>query len=211
MARARAPVPVGGEKDFLHAKTLEVLDDVGVAYNTPAAIDLLEGAGAQVDRETADRQADVGLIEPCLKTVPHSVLLAGRSPEHDRVLGEWPLHTTTDGIQTYVYDDLSGDAARGTSSDLADFVKLGDALAEVDAIWPSPQASDLDPYMLPILWQAIAIRNTSKHIQDEIRQPELVEPILEMYEAAAGGSAARATDLLGDQLHDRAAAARSRR
>lgn len=188
MAKARITYLSPAEKDFLHEKTLEVLADVGIAYNTQQAIDLLEQAGAEVDRETLRAKLTWDLIEPCLKTVPDTVLLAGRRPEDDRVLGEWPLHTTTDGIQTYVYDDLTGERREGTSADLAAFVKLGDALSEVDAIWPSPQASDLDAYSLPVMWQAISIRNTGKHIQDEIREPHLVEPILAMYEAAAGAS-----------------------
>ena len=188
MAKARITYLSAAEKEFIHAQTLDVLANVGIAYNTPQAIDLLAEAGAEVDRETMRAKLSWELIESCLKTVPDTVLLAGRRPEFDRVLGEWPLHTTTDGIQTYVYDDLTGVRREGTSADLAMFVKLGDALSEVDAIWPSPQASDLDPYSLPVTWQAISIRNTSKHIQDEIREPQLVEPILAMYEAAAGAS-----------------------
>ena len=49
MARARATYLSEREKDFLHEKTLEVLEKVGVAYNTPQAIDLLaSAAGAEV-------------------------------------------------------------------------------------------------------------------------------------------------------------------
>jgi trimethylamine--corrinoid protein Co-methyltransferase len=32
------------------------------------------------------------------------------------------------------------------------------------------------------------VRNTSKHVQDEVREPELVDPVLAVYEAAAGAS-----------------------
>jgi trimethylamine--corrinoid protein Co-methyltransferase len=188
VAKATAQYLSQREKDFLHEKTLEVLGEVGIAYNSPAAIDILEQAGAQVDRDALTAKLTWDIIEPCLKTLPKTVLLAGRRPEDDRVLGEWPLHTTTDGIQTYVYDDLTGERREGTAEDLATFVKLGDALSEVDAVWPSPQACDVDPYMLPIRFAEISIRNTSKHIQDEVREPELVGPVLEMYEAAAGGS-----------------------
>ena len=52
MARARATYLSEREKDFLHEKTLEVLEKVGVAYNMPQAIDLLaSAAGAEVDRD----------------------------------------------------------------------------------------------------------------------------------------------------------------
>ena len=186
VARARATYLSEREKDFLHEKTLEVLEKVGVAYNTPQAIDLLASAGAEVDRDALTAKLTWDIIEACLKTAPKKVLLAGRRPEDDRVLGEWPLHTITDGIQTYVYDDLTGRRREGTAADLETFVKLGDALSEVDTIWPSPQASDIDPYMLPVKFAELTIRNTSKHVQDEVREPDLVEPILAMYEAAAG-------------------------
>lgn len=38
------------EGQFVHEQTAFILEEVGVGYNTPAAIDLLEEAGAVVDR-----------------------------------------------------------------------------------------------------------------------------------------------------------------
>jgi len=52
VAKARITYLSAAEKDFIHEKTLDVLANVGIAYNTPQAIDLLEQAGAEVDRET---------------------------------------------------------------------------------------------------------------------------------------------------------------
>ena len=45
MAKARITYLSAAEKDFVHEKTLEVLANVGVAYNTPQAIDLLAAGG----------------------------------------------------------------------------------------------------------------------------------------------------------------------
>ena len=78
MARAGSRISPEAEKDFVHEKTLEVLERVGVAYNTPTAIDLLEEAGARVDREALTARLTWDVIEPALKTVPRTVLLAGR-------------------------------------------------------------------------------------------------------------------------------------
>ena len=39
------------DRETLHEQTLTVLEEVGVAYNTPAAMDVLEGTGAVLDRE----------------------------------------------------------------------------------------------------------------------------------------------------------------
>jgi len=39
------------ERYTLHEQTLRVLEEVGVAYNTPAALDVLEGTEAVLDRD----------------------------------------------------------------------------------------------------------------------------------------------------------------
>jgi trimethylamine--corrinoid protein Co-methyltransferase len=102
------------------------------------------------------------------------------------VLGEWPLVVTSDGMATYLYDDLSGQRRPGTVADLANVTRLCDALDEIDVLWPSPQAGDVAPALQPLAMQAVMLRNSRKHVQDEVREPGLVEPILAMYEAAAG-------------------------
>jgi trimethylamine--corrinoid protein Co-methyltransferase len=42
------------------------------------------------------------------------------------------------------------------------------------------------PATLPLETQAAMVRNSTKHVQDEVREPGMVEPILEIYEAACG-------------------------
>ena len=102
------------------------------------------------------------------------------------MLGGWPLVATSDGMTTYVYDDLTGERRAGTAQDLATLTRLCDALDEIDVVWPSPQTGDVDSWTMPLVMQATMVRNSSKHVQDEVRTPEMVEPILEIYEAAAG-------------------------
>ncbi len=188
MAQARVTYLSESEKAFVHEKTVQVLEQVGVAYNTPLAIDLLAEAGAQVDRERLTARFGWDLVERCLATVPREILLAGRDAVRDRVLGRDRLVTTSDGMCTYVVDDLSGERREGTQADLARFTHLVDALDEIDTHWPSPQTADVEPRMMPLVMQATCLRNTGKHIQDEIREPALVEPILAMYEAASGAT-----------------------
>lgn len=188
MARARITYLSEAEKEFVHEKTLEVLEKVGVAYNTPKAVDLLRGAGARVDREALIARLSWDVIEPALKTVPRTVLLAGREPSRDCILGGGRLVTTSDGMTTYMLDDVTGERRVGTTSDLADVTRLCDALSEIDTLWPSPNPGDAPADVLPLVTQAAMVRNSTKHIQDEVRTPEMVEPIVEIYEAACGAS-----------------------
>ena len=186
MARATITYLSQVEKEFVHEKTLEVLSTVGVAYNTPKALDVLESAGVEVDRGRLTARLTWDVIEPALKTVPRTVLLAGRDPSRDRLLGGEDLVATSDGMTTYVLDDHSGRRREGTQADLGEITRLCDALDEIDVLWPSPQASDVEASLMPLVMQAAMVRNSSKHVQDEVRTPGMVGPILEIYEAAAG-------------------------
>jgi len=186
VARARIQYLAEDEKAFIHEKVLEVLSEVGIAYNTPKAIDILEAAGAKVDREKLTAKLTWDIIEPALKTVPRQVLLAGRDPRADVVLGGERWLASSDGMTTSVLNDLTGERRDGMLKDLEDITRLCDALPEIDFLWPSPQMSDINAWNQPITMQATMIRNSVKHVQDEVRTPEEVEPILEIYEAAAG-------------------------
>jgi trimethylamine:corrinoid methyltransferase-like protein len=64
MARARMTHLCEAERQFIHEQTAHVLEEVGVGYNTPVAIDLLEEAGAQVDRARLRARLPWELVEP---------------------------------------------------------------------------------------------------------------------------------------------------
>jgi trimethylamine--corrinoid protein Co-methyltransferase len=188
VARARIEYLSARECDFIHEKVLELLARVGVAYNSPKALDVLESAGVAVDRERLTARLEWDVIEAALSSVPRRILLAGRLPKHDHVLGDGRLVTTSDGMTTYISDEPGGARRDGTAADLATVTRLCDALEEIDLIWPSPQAGDVDPWLMPLAMQATVVRNSAKHIQDEVRTPDMVEPILEIYEAASGAT-----------------------
>jgi trimethylamine--corrinoid protein Co-methyltransferase len=176
------------ERQFVHEQVAHVLEHVGVGYNTPAAIDLLEEAGAQVDRARLRARLPWELVERCLRTCPRRVRLAGRTPDTDVNLGDGSLAFCTDGTGTYMYDDVTGVRSEGTARSLRDVMRLFDALPEVDYAWPSISARDLDPLTAGLEIEAISLDCFSKHLQDEVREVAHVEPLLEILEAVAGGS-----------------------
>jgi trimethylamine---corrinoid protein Co-methyltransferase len=188
VARARLEYLSTREVEFIHEKTLELLGRVGVAYNSPRAIAVLEAAGVRVDRERLVAWPDWAAIETALATVPRRILLAGRDSAHDRVLGDGRLVTTSDGMTTYMLDEPGGARREGSAADLATVTRLCDALDEIDIVWPSPQAGDVEARLAPLVMQATMVRHTAKHVQDEVRTPQMVGPILEIYEAAAGAA-----------------------
>jgi len=175
------------DRETLHEQTLTVLEEVGVAYNTPAALDVLEGTEAVLDHERLTARLPRSLVARCLETAPRTVLLAARDPAHDVVLGDGSLSVTSDGGATYMLDDESGELREGSAADLRTIMRLFDALPDVDYVWPTISARDLDPLTANLEIAAISFRSCAKHVQTGVRRPEYVAPLLEMI-AAVGGA-----------------------
>jgi trimethylamine--corrinoid protein Co-methyltransferase len=188
VARLRSRYLNDRERAFVHEQTVRVLQQVGVGYNTPAALDLLEEAGAAVDRARLSARLPWDLVERCLATCPRQVRLAGRDPSTDVVVGDGSLTFCTDGTATYMYDDVTGERTEGTAEDLRRVMRLFDALPEVDYAWPSVSARDLDPLTAGLEIEAISLACLTKHVQDEVREVAHVAPLIEIFEAVAGGS-----------------------
>lgn len=190
MARLRTDLLSTEERALLHEQTLTVLEEVGTAVKVAEALDLLEAGGATVDRESGVARLPRALVERCLATAPRTVLLAGRDPANDVVVGDGRVTFTSDGTATYIVDDDTGERREGSADDQRMLNRLFDALPNVDYIWPTISARDLDPVAVDLEIQAIAFRSCAKHVQDEIRTPDLVPAMLDMMAAVGGGTPA---------------------
>ncbi len=188
MARPRLIYLDDADRAFIHEQTVRVLEQAGVAYNSPQAIDLLEEAGAPVDRARLSARLPWELVERCLAACPHQVMLAGRDPARDVVVGDGSLTFCTDGTGTYMYDDVTGVRTEGTAGDLRQVMRLFDALPEVDYCWPSISARDLHPATAGLEIEAISFASLTKHVQDEVREVAQAAPLLDIFQAVAGTS-----------------------
>ena len=178
------------ERAFVHEKTLWVLENVGVSIPSTRALDLLAGGGAAVDRERCLARLPRQLVEHCLSTAPGTVLLAARDPSHDVHLGGGSrLACCADGEGTLIADDASGVVREATVDDMRNVCRLYDALPEIDFLWTSLAAPSLDPVVAPLVVDALALRESSKHLQSvSPKAPRMVPTLVAILEGVAGGS-----------------------
>jgi trimethylamine--corrinoid protein Co-methyltransferase len=171
----------------LHTRALDILRTVGIRYESPRALRLLEEAGQQVDHGAGIARLDPDLVERCIKSTPRVITLAGRQPERDMVLDGRRLRITTNGQGTFTQDLRTGERHPGTVKDLRDSTKLGHYMDIVDYIWPMVVPADVPgpSRVLHEMYHSFAM--TSKHIQHEIQLPEHVPFALEMLDVLAGG------------------------
>ena len=176
------------DKQFVHEQTVRLLEEVGVAYNTPTLTEILREAGAVVDAENLTTKLPWELVERCLKSVPRDVFLAGRDPACDRRVGQDGMLYTSDGAATYMLDDLTGERHEGNEADLVAMMTLYDAVPEIDFTWATITPGDVDSRVGNLEMARIAFENSRKHLQDEVRTPDQAPVMIDLLEAIAGAS-----------------------
>ncbi len=172
----------------IHTATLDVIENTGVRFPSPKALDIWQAHGASVDRETMIVKAPAQLIEQALKNAPPVYSLAARLPEQDLPLDGNHVYVGTDGCGVEVLDLHSGERRRSCLQDVADIARVADCLEEVAFHWVAVSAQDRPAetrgiHELRAIWE-----NSSKHVQTEsiVTEREALAAI-EMAAALAGG------------------------
>ena len=196
MANARLLFLSEQEEDLIHSQSLKLLDEMGVLVRSKSVLQLLEGKGAIVDYDAMTAKITANMIDSALDTAPKEITLCGRDPRNDLRLPatDYP-YSVNNGLSVFVVDKDTGEYRDCDSDDLADFMKLTDALDGVDFVWPALAAKDKPPHTQTLheLW--ITMQNTSKHVQgDAIHGAHNARAQIEMASLIVGGE---------DKLKDR--------
>ena len=72
--------------DAIHEATLDLMHDYGVQMHGKEALEILEGAGCEVDYEIDRVRFPKGLVNDAIESTPAEITLCGRDPKNDTVL-----------------------------------------------------------------------------------------------------------------------------
>ena len=119
----------------IHGASLRILDEVGMLIEHAPLQDILEGAGARVDRSTDRVYFPPDLVEAARARIPKRLTYHGRTPEFDRVtsLDSDIFARNPGGCPDYV-DPRTGAYRRARLADWRDFCTLVDALPNIGAL-----------------------------------------------------------------------------
>jgi len=147
----------------IHLATIEVLEKTGLFIETDEALDIFDGAGAEVDRQKKIVRLPPYLVEDAIRSAPSKILLAGRDPDRDKVLEAGRVHFTnfSEGIE--VVDPYSGQRRPPVKSDLADAAKLVDYLDGIDVCEKAVGSSDVPQEVISLHNAEAMLTNTTKH------------------------------------------------
>ncbi|SDL09997.1 trimethylamine:corrinoid methyltransferase [Halarsenatibacter silvermanii] len=179
----------------IHNATLETLTEMGMHITNDEALDIFADAGADVDRDSGRVKIPPYMIDDALRSAPPEVLLAGRDPENDVVVGDSRVNFTTFGAGVHIIDHETGEFRDTTKQDVADTALLADYLDQVDVYSHAVTGGDCPSDNVDLHEAEAFLNNTSKHCMHiDLTCGENAKKYFEMGAAIVGGM---------DELRDR--------
>lgn len=148
----------------IHEAALAVLERTGIEVMPSECREIFRAAGARVIDAENRVYIPRSMVEDALAKAPNQVLLAGRDPKHDMLLGGTRVFMGTGGAAVKVLDLESGFARESTLKDVAEIGRLVDALDNIHFYLRACVARDIPGDLLDINTFYAALTHTSKHV-----------------------------------------------
>jgi len=174
--------------DKIHAATLDVLQSTGVRVDSREALKILSKEGCWVNMKTGVVRFPEHIVKQALDTCPSQILLAGRKPERDFMMGGREVGFTTFGTGVQVEDLETGEIRDSTKSDVARIALLTDALEHMDVLSSPVEARDKPVSSHDLHMFEAVLMNCTKHYACEAENGERMETMIEMAKVVAGGA-----------------------
>lgn len=172
--------------DRLKQATLDILEDVGVRFQSDKALAILREHGARVDPETQVARLSSDLVLAAMAEAPRRFALGARDAACDIAVGDGRTYCTTDGCGVEIIDFETRRRRASTKADLADVTRIQDYLPSIAFWWPTLSAGDCGEtaqlHELDAGWN-----NTVKHLQGMVNGEREARYAVEMATVVAGG------------------------
>jgi trimethylamine:corrinoid methyltransferase-like protein len=173
--------------DRLKQATLDILETVGVRFQSAKALGILEEAGAHVDRASGIAKLPPDVVLTAMARAPRRFALGARDADCDIAVGDGRTYCTTDGCGVEIIDFRTRERRQSTKADLADVTRLQDALSSISFWWPTVSAGDCGEtaqlHELDAGWS-----NTVKHLQGMVNGEREARFAVEMATVIAGSA-----------------------
>ncbi|MBQ4823618.1 trimethylamine methyltransferase family protein [Leisingera sp. HS039] len=175
------------ELERVYSISLELLAKLGMGEVPPRLHADLLAAGAQ-DNGSGRVLLPPQLVEQAIDQAAKTFVLHGRDDSRSITVGGNAVHFGTGGAAVQTLDMESGVYRPSTLTDLHDFTRLQDTLANVSWFTRCCVATDVpDNYDLDVNTVYALLKNTTKPVATSFTLAEHVAPIVEMLDIAAGG------------------------
>lgn len=171
----------------VHLATLEVLRETGVYVEDPKARGLFAEGGCDTHDERGVVRIPADVLEEAVRSAPPIVLFAGRTAEHDVMVGGDRVGFTNFGEAPAMIDPYTGEHRAPTKVDVGEAARLCDAMDEIDVFEMALNACDVPPETANVHHVEAALANTTKCVCAATMSREESEAVWDLAAAIVGG------------------------
>ena len=171
----------------VHCAVLDVLERVGIGEPPPLFVELASSRGCTLD-DNGRLKFRRDFVEEVIDKARKEFVLYARDPRLDLEISSSRVHFGTGGAAVQILDPDAKQYRAPTIVDLYDCARLVDTLDNVHWFTRCCIATDIeDLFAFDISTAYACVAGTQKHIGTAISLPEHVKPIVELFDAVAGG------------------------
>ena len=174
--------------DKIHVATLDVLRSIGVSVDCDEALDILKKGGCWTNNKTRVVRFPDHIVTQAISMCPSHILLAGRDPDNDFMMGGKRVGFTTFGVGGSMEDLETGQIRDSTKADVAQIARLTDAMMHMDILTAPVTARDKPDASADLHMLEAALTNCSKHYHSDAEDGARALKLNEMAAAVAGGT-----------------------
>ncbi|MGQ9726729.1 MAG: trimethylamine methyltransferase family protein [Candidatus Bathycorpusculaceae bacterium] len=175
------------EIESIQLASLKILEEVGVKIYSDKALKLLANGGAEVDFDKKLAYIPQHLVKEALSKAPSTIKLYGRNRKHDRILEGDKVTFNPGSSAIYILDYEENEIRKPVSKDLAELVKLADALEHIHAQSTALVVSDVPQAIVDRYRLYIVLQNSSKTIITGAFSVDGLYDMKRMLEIVVGG------------------------
>ncbi len=176
------------EQERIHQAALWLLENVGMQMPSREAVDVMRKAGAKIEDKNLIK-VPAGLVTYAVEKAPkrEEFILFGRDEKYDIHFGKDTPVLCSMKSATHVIDLETRERRPCTNRDVADMVRLMDALENVNINAPTATPQDVSHETADWYAFATTLKNTTKPIFGPGTGAQCVKDVVKMAQLAVGG------------------------
>ena len=173
--------------DALHEATLQLMEDYGLQMHGKEALDILAGAGCEVDYETDRVKFPRNLVNDAIEKCPAEFTLCGRTPDKDTLIGGKKVAYKNFGTGVFIFDPYTGELRESTKEDLGNVARFIDAIPEIDVFSIAVTAGDVNQKVRSLHEAEVVFNNLTKNFAHDLEGVKNTQRFIDMAAAIQGG------------------------
>lgn len=174
------------EKRIIHNDSIRILQEVGIKVPDEKALSILEEGGAVIDWDRQTAFITEEMVNHALEISPKSFILGARNPVYDFIMPSSYTALNLDGCGVNMLDFNTGKRRAATLTDVAESARIFEEVELGRVLWPPVSPCEIAKGSRSIVSTGTSFINTSKHVQDEVKDIREVYYVMEMAKAITG-------------------------